>query len=55
MRKSTCALLFIICAGSTLSLCQLFKNEAYRPSAALFSCSNAAVNCYPPLVRNLLP
>lgn len=55
MRNSTCALLLIVCVGSSVSLCQLFRNEAYRPSTALLGCSSAAVNCYPPLVRNLLP
>jgi hypothetical protein len=55
MRKSTCALLIIVCASSSASLCLLFKNEAYRPATAYLSCSSAATNCYPPLVRNLLP
>jgi hypothetical protein len=55
MRKSTCALFILICAGTSTSLCQLFKNEANRPTTAYFSCSGAALNCYPPLVRNLLP
>lgn len=55
MRKATCALFIIVCAGSSASLCQLFKNEAYRPATAYFSCSSNAMNCYPPLVRSLLP
>ncbi|BCX69447.1 hypothetical protein [Pseudomonas izuensis] len=55
MRKATFALFILVCAGSTASLCELFKNEAYRPTTAYFSCSSAAINCYPPLVRNLLP
>ena len=55
MRKSTCALFIILCAGASTSLCQLFKNEAYRPATAYFSCANTAINCYPPLVRSLLP
>jgi hypothetical protein len=55
MRKATCALFIIVCAGSTASLCQLFKNEAYRPTVAFISCSGTAANCYPPQVRNLLP
>ena len=55
MRKATCALFIIVCAGSTASLCQLFKNEAYRPTTAFINCSGTAANCYPPLVRNLLP
>jgi len=55
MRKTTCALFIILSAGASTSLCQLFKNEAYRPTTAYFSCSGAAINCYPPLVRNLLP
>ena len=55
MRKMTCALFIIVCAGASTSLCQLFSNEAYRPSTAYFSCSSTAINCYPPLVRNMLP
>ncbi|MDB5996390.1 MAG: hypothetical protein JWP42_3526 [Pseudomonas sp.] len=55
MRKATCALFILVCAGSTASLCQLFKNEAYRPATAYLSCSSVAATCYPPLVRNLLP
>lgn len=55
MRKATCVLFVIICAGSSASLCQLFKNEAYRPATALLSCSGTAISCYPPLVRNLIP
>lgn len=55
MRKATCALFIIVCASSTASLCQRFKNEAYRPTTAFISCSATAINCYPPLVRNLLP
>jgi hypothetical protein len=55
MRKATCALFIIVCAGSSASLCQLFQDEAFRPSTAYFSCSSSAINCYPPLVRNLLP
>ncbi|WP_322615434.1 hypothetical protein [Pseudomonas sp. BIC9C] len=34
MRKATCALFILVCAGSSASLCQLFKNEAYRPGTA---------------------
>ncbi|MCU1750107.1 hypothetical protein [Pseudomonas sp. 6D_7.1_Bac1] len=55
MHKATYALLILVCAGSTASLCQVFKNEAYRPNTALLNCASATNSCYPPLVRNLLP
>lgn len=55
MRKATCALFIIVCAGSSAGLCQLFKNEAYRPTTAYFSCSSTSINCYPRWCTTLLP